>query len=148
MLLISHRGNIDGKNPDRENHPKYILKALDAGYNVEVDIWYTDHGWLLGHDEPKYPAPDTFFKDVCLLETWFHAKNGEAFQRLLNIPIIHCFFHDKDEYALTSHGYVWVYPGAVLLKNSICVLPEQKYNGNLKECAGICSDYPENYKIQ
>mgnify|MGYP001440007744 CR=1 FL=1 len=29
MILISHRGNIKGKNPEMENSPKYIKKALD-----------------------------------------------------------------------------------------------------------------------
>ena len=28
MILISHRGNINGKNPSMENHPDYIKKSL------------------------------------------------------------------------------------------------------------------------
>ena len=27
MILISHRGNIDGKQPELENSPKYILNS-------------------------------------------------------------------------------------------------------------------------
>ena len=37
MKLISHRGNIDGPQPDRENSPNYINEAIEAGYNVEID---------------------------------------------------------------------------------------------------------------
>ena len=29
MLYISHRGNLDGINPELENNPKYISNALD-----------------------------------------------------------------------------------------------------------------------
>ena len=38
MILISHRGNINGPNPEMENNPEYIQKALDLGYDVEVDV--------------------------------------------------------------------------------------------------------------
>ena len=27
MLLKSHRGNISGANPSKENHPDYIIKG-------------------------------------------------------------------------------------------------------------------------
>ena len=29
MILISHRGNINGKIPELENNPKYLQEALD-----------------------------------------------------------------------------------------------------------------------
>ena len=29
QVLISHRGNLNGKNKDRENSPDYIKEALD-----------------------------------------------------------------------------------------------------------------------
>jgi len=32
MILISHRGNIDGKLSEYENNPNYILSAIDLGY--------------------------------------------------------------------------------------------------------------------
>ena len=38
MMLISHRGNINGKKPELENQPQYILKGVLEGYFVEVDI--------------------------------------------------------------------------------------------------------------
>ena len=55
MILISHRGNLDGPKPEKENNPKYIWEALNEGYQVEIDVWY-DKGWWLGHDRPKYKA--------------------------------------------------------------------------------------------
>ena len=38
MILISHRGNLGGKQLNNENNPNYILRALTAGYNVEIAI--------------------------------------------------------------------------------------------------------------
>lgn len=38
MLFISHRGNLDGLNPKRENTKDYIQEAIDKGFQVEVDI--------------------------------------------------------------------------------------------------------------
>jgi hypothetical protein len=57
MILISHRGNISGPNPERENHPDYILEALQAGYEVEIDVWFVDGKFKLGHDGPQYDFP-------------------------------------------------------------------------------------------
>ena len=37
-ILISHRGNVTGPNSDRENHPDYIDRAIEKGFDVEVDI--------------------------------------------------------------------------------------------------------------
>ena len=36
MKLISHRGNIRGPVPGRENAPSYIDCALGNGYDVEI----------------------------------------------------------------------------------------------------------------
>jgi hypothetical protein len=57
MILISHRGNLNGPNPERENHPDYIWEALRAGYEVEIDVWWVEGKFKLGHDEPQYDFP-------------------------------------------------------------------------------------------
>ena len=38
MILIAHRGNVSGPNPEMENNPLYIDRALEKGYDVEIDI--------------------------------------------------------------------------------------------------------------
>ena len=54
MRLISHRGNLTGKYPLLENTPVYIREAVDAGYEVEIDVWGDTKGGLyLGHDGPE-----------------------------------------------------------------------------------------------
>ena len=40
MILISHRGNINGRNPNLENGQRYCQKAIDAGYNVTSTMVY------------------------------------------------------------------------------------------------------------
>ena len=42
MILISHRGNINGKNPKYENKPEYIWESIRKGYHCEVDVWFID----------------------------------------------------------------------------------------------------------
>ena len=59
---------------------------------------------------------------------------------------IHCFWHQNDDYTLTSQGLIWTYPKKLLYLNSICVLPELGYKGDINKCYGICSDYIERHK--
>ena len=139
MILISHRGNVNGKKPQYENGQDYCQEAIDAGYNVEVDVWYTDTWWT-GHDRPQYRVDTDFFLKE---EVWCHAKNIEALYRLLKLKA-HCFFHQNDNVTLTSKGFVWTSPTQQLTDKSICVLPElQRINTIL--CTGICSDFIERY---
>ena len=34
MIYISHRGNTAGKNINMENHPDFISKAIEKGFDV------------------------------------------------------------------------------------------------------------------
>ena len=54
MILISHRGNINGVNLERENTQSYIQEAIDLGYDVEIDVRYIDKKFWLGHDKSDY----------------------------------------------------------------------------------------------
>lgn len=141
MILISHRGNITGPNPERENSKDYILEALKKGYSVEIDIWLIDSKIYLGHDSPEHEIGIEFLKNNLL---WCHCKNIDALQLLLKNNV-HCFFHQEDDVTLTSNGYMWVYPGKKLVSNSVCVMPERGYFGKLDLCYAICSDYVADY---
>lgn len=144
MILISHRGNIDGPNPEKENHPDYINKALEMVSGVEVDVWYTDNTWYLGHDVAQYEVSKDFFYNNNL---WFHAKNINALKQLAVLGV-HYFWHQNDAVALTSRGYFWTFPGSPLTSKSIAVMPELAVGNNFKNCAGVCSDYPLKWKKQ
>ena len=140
MILISHRGNISGRNPDLENNPFYIMNAVRSNFDVEVDVWLVDGKFFLGHDSPEHEVEWRFLKNSYL---WCHAKNKEALSAMLTLGI-HCFWHQNDDYTLTSKGYVWTYPGKETAKQSIIVCNE--FNKDLiGACTGICSDNISSY---
>lgn len=137
MILISHRGNLVIKKPDRENTPAYIQEAINAGFEVEIDVWWHRGAFYLGHDEPLHYVNHDFLKDHML---WCHAKHIEVLPKLLEIGA-HCFFHNVDNATLTSRNYIWTYPGQILTDRSICVLPESiAADYDWKKGAGVCSD--------
>lgn len=137
MIFIAHRGNLHGKNIE-ENNPKYIKNALDAGFDVEVDVRLLDGQLWLGHDEIQYEVSLDFIQNDKL---WVHCKNLEAIWYLID-KNVHCFWHENDACTLTSKGVIWTMIGYPLSPNSICVLPElASYAKNdLFKCYGICSD--------
>ena len=139
MILISHRGILNGKTDD-DNKPKYIEEALSQGFDVEVDVWYIDKQFWLGHDKPQYKVSEGFLEHPNL---WCHAKNIQALYIMDKNYHIHCFWHQKDDVTLTSRGFFWTYPGKELTKSSIAVLPDSKPTVKVK---GICSDYIVNYE--
>lgn len=148
MILISHRGNINGKFESYENEPNYIKKALDNGYDVEVDLWIKDREMFLGHDEPQYGIILSDFWLQQKNRIWWHCKNIEALEFCKDMGkyrIPNFFWHQEDDYTITSNGFIWVYPGKKLNKYSIAVMPELN-NDNIKGCFGVCSDYIEKYK--
>jgi|TARA_B100000900_G_scaffold406739_1_gene418225 hypothetical protein len=143
MILISHRGNINGRNPEMENNPEYIQQALDLGYDVEVDVWGWEDGRLsLGHDFPQYDIDYEFLRQDGI---WCHAKDIVGFYLLSKDKDIHCFSHTRDIVALTTKGYFWSTWRQKMTNKTICVMPPR--NKKLSNyIAGVCSDYIEEYK--
>jgi hypothetical protein len=141
--FISHRGNINGKNPSMENNPAYIDEAISAGYDVEIDIRIMSDKIYLGHDEPQYEVDYKWLADR-YENLWIHCKNVESLD-FVNNARLHWFWHEEDTLTLTSKGYVWVYPGKQPIKNSIAVMPEINED-DVSLCIGICSDQIEKYK--
>lgn len=154
MRLIAHRGNMEGPNPELENSPDYIFKAMDHGFDVEIDVWgvkgeFQDELWL-GHDGPTHRMKDYFghFDYLGDSRIWYHCKNIEA--------VVICneqghggtnfFFHDSDDMTLTSRGQFWTYPNKPLLSNnSICVMPELNNQEVPEYIFGVCSDFVMKY---
>ena len=145
MILISHRGNINGKFESYENDPTYIDNAISKGYDVEVDVWFIDNLLYLGHDKPQYVVELKWFIDR-IDKLWVHCKNVEAVLYFKECDDdMNYFWHEEDTLTLTSQNYLWVFPGKQPIKNSIAVMPEI-YNDDISICLGICSDYLEKYK--
>ncbi len=142
MFLISHRGNIDGRDEARENSIDYVNEALSYGYYVEIDVWKTDTGIYLGHDTPQYEVETNFLRNPLL---WCHAKNQDALFFMIKNGI-HCFWHQNDEFTITNRGYIWQYPCENVYPDSIFLFPELFETEHLYKARGICSDYIKNYE--
>ena len=141
MYLISHRGNVNGIQLENENKPDYLNLAIEKGFDVEVDVRFEYNKFFLGHDNSQYEIDKNFLLNK---KVWCHAKNYEALLALDKINA-HYFWHQEDDYTITSKGYIWTYPGKKLSKISICVLPETS-NYKKIDCLGICSDFIDKYK--
>jgi hypothetical protein len=144
IKLISHRGNVNGKNPNKENSPSYIDAAIKQGYDVEVDVWVEQNLIFLGHDVGCYGVDLDWLMERAS-NLWLHLKNPEAVIYFMTSKFNY-FIHDKDMATLTSKGHVWVYPGFQPIPGSIAVLPEI-YGESVDTNIGICSDYIEMYSI-
>jgi len=145
MILIAHRGNINGRVESLENEPTYIDLAIKKGYDVEVDVWCKDNILWLGHDKPDYDVDFRWVRDR-LSKLWVHCKNVEAviYFKDCGHPVNY-FWHENDTITLTSLNHIWAYPGKQPILNSIAVMPEIN-DDDVNECLGICSDYIKKYK--
>ena len=142
MKIISHRAYIDGEDSEAENNPVAIQALLDSGLHVEIDVWCIDGEYLLGHDSPKYQIQAPFLKQEGL---WCHAKNKHALERMLASGV-HCFWHQKDDYTVTSKGYIWAYPNKETSgTNTVLLFPERFPNINYSKYDFICTDYVNKF---
>jgi len=144
MRLISHRGNLNGPNPSRENRLDYIQEALDMGYDVEIDVWISDTSIYLGHDLPETKVPLEWLLERSE-KLWIHCKNIAAMVYLKEYGELNVFWHEADKITLTSRSFIWAFPGMQPINKSIAVLPEM-YDEPVDNCCGVCSDYISNYR--
>lgn len=143
MKYISHRGNINGPNPDRENDPIYIFEALAQGYDVEIDVWVTNNSMvMLGHDSPMHSVNKKMLQIPGL---WCHAKNIEALNFMLEEKVPNCFWHQGDDVTLTSSGYIWTHSdcNTYTPKSIVCHMdaPTPRDMATYRKTSGVCSDY-------
>ena len=137
LKLISHRGNINGKFVGFENNPNYIDTALGQGFDVEIDIRYTNDKYYLGHDTEQYEI-DLEWLNERKEKLWIHCKNHQAVESFY-LSDYNYFWHHDDDVTLTSKGFIWAHPKIKPLKNSIAVIPESN-NWDVTDCYGVCSD--------
>lgn len=149
MKLIAHRGNINGPDPSKENNSDYIEQAISQGFDVEIDLRYSslDKNLYLGHDEPTYKI-NWFWLGKYKDNLWIHCKNIEALYEFSHgTSGFNYFWHQNDDYTLTSRNYIWTYPGKPYTSKSVIVMPEWNKNVNefvdlrAYDCFGVCSDY-------
>ena len=148
MLIISHRGNLEGENLNTENSPSQIETAINFGYDVEIDLWLIDNDFMLGHDKPEHPISlDWLVSNEKIL--WVHCKNFEAIDYLSKNQInLNYFFHDSDDLTLTSRNFMWIYPKKTYSNNSVIVCKDVDEFANYlkKPPFGVCTDNPHLLK--
>tara|TARA_B100000424_G_C22683458_1_gene374171 strand:- start:54 stop:512 length:459 start_codon:yes stop_codon:yes gene_type:complete len=141
MILISHRGNVDVVNVEKENTKSYIQEAIDLGYDVEIDVRYVDNKFWLGHDKADYEVELEW-----LIERknnlWIHCKNFESLSELLQTDL-KVFYHLKEDYTIISDKHIWAHNLENI--NKKCIIPLINKVDILKwkptPVYGICSDY-------
>jgi len=158
---IAHRGNLYGPNPELENTISHIDSAIGQGFKVEVDVWNINGTMVLGHD---YPSDSDIF-DNYVIDRFFinrsnrlliHCKNGEALAHMIGMTVEHgpafeYFFHDSDDYTLTSQSSIVAYPDKHcplhidVTPTTIAMMPE-RHNTDTTDFNAICTDYPVRYR--
>lgn len=152
MKIISHRGNIRGPVPDKENRPSYIDCAIGNGYEVEVDLRCIDGELWLGHDNPQYKI-DNAWMDKRKEYLWIHCKNLQAAKECQKNNY-NSFCHSQDPFVYTSDGKIWIHNDhtnltffddtiivPVIDKNNVDNFLNNGPKGNNIPFA-ICTDYP------
>ena len=141
--IISHRGNLNGSVPNLENSPDQIISAIQNKLDVEIDVWVVNSEIFLGHDYPQYKIKLRFLKKYKKF-LWLHCKNLEALnffkKQKQNFKY---FWHQSDDFTITSNGYFWTYPKKPTSKNSIIVdLSLDQLSKYKNTVFGVCTDYP------
>jgi hypothetical protein len=145
LSTIAHRGNLRGPEPENENNPDYIDKAIEELFLVEVDIRFVEGSFYLGHDSPEH------FVDL----HWLKERSEFLILHCKNLPCLyllkdqfHCFWHDNDSYTLTTEKKIWTYPNQAVGPDCIIVdleppIKEKIDTWKAKGCYGVCSDYAD-----
>jgi hypothetical protein len=141
-LIISHRGNLYGRNELLENSPEYILAALDEGFDVEIDVWGISDQLFLGHDAPQHPIDHQFLTDPRL---WIHCKNVDGMNLLAHDLSLNIISH-TDGIVFTKDNFLWTAPGFPIRSRSIAVMPELVKSWDISEAYGVCTDIPFSYR--
>ena len=150
MRWILHRGNSAGPN-SVENNPEKMLTLIKDGYEIEIDLWYRDNNFYLGHDAPEYKIEESYLDNSGL---WIHCKDANTLEYMnVNKKYLNYFYHTDEDYVLTSKGYIWCYIGKPALENSVIVMPEKstfsyKWSELISKNCIICSDYLEKDLIE
>ena len=143
--FIAHRGNVSGRFVPDENKPERIDELNAKGVGCEIDVWYTQGSWFLGHDEPQHNVSFEWLMKSLPLRL-YHCKNAAALDKLhlecgrLGYEV-NLFYHTVEDYAITSRGHIVVHPDQMCLPDSIEMMPELSKDRFDRLCPTVvCSD--------
>ena len=142
MKLIAHKGNINGPDPSKENTPEQIEWCIDNGYDVEIDISYNPDKdkFYLGHDEHQHEV-NWWWLAGKSARLCIHCKDLTTLHEFTaNTSGYNYFWHQGDDYTLTSKGQIWASSGKPYKDDTVIVV-ENPEDVKEYDCYGICSDY-------
>lgn len=110
IKFVSHRGNLSGPLPARENDPKYVEEAFSCCDSVEVDVRMVGDKLFLGHDYPQYPVTAAWINEHHA-KLLLHLKDIRSLKFILRHGLRHWhyFCHAGDAFTHTSHGLLWLH---------------------------------------
>ena len=146
LKIISHRGNIKGPQPDKENRPSYIDCAIGNGYQVEIDVNLRDGELWLGHDEPQYKVTHTWIQERSQY-LWLHCKDFESAKECWKYQ---AFCHSGDPFVYTSTAQIWLHGenDNLYTLDDMTIIPviskqeSTSFNTSNGVPFGVCTDYP------
>ena len=138
MKIISHRGNVRGPIPDKENRPRYIDCAIGNGYDVEIDVRLIAGQLWLGHDGPQYKVEHSWLQPRKEY-LWIHCKDLAAAKECWEYQ---SFCHTSDPYIYTTTGKVWLQELSLMVNDAIIPLIDDPIIYLAQKPYAICTDYP------
>lgn len=108
MLIISHRGNVNG--PVSQCERDHVENALLSGFDVEVDVRSNMWRLYVGHDEALYELPREWVRTDIASRLWFHAKDRRCHDALALVGH-RVFMHEDEPYgSVVPDGLAWIHP--------------------------------------
>ncbi len=108
MLIISHRGNLNGPEGSGDCDRDRVLLALRLGFDVEIDVRCHQRECWVGHDEPLYRLSELVVPISARI--WFHAKDLESFRQVVSHGRM-AFAHAVDAFVpVVNTDAIWVHP--------------------------------------
>ena len=142
MKLIAHKGNVNGPDSLKENTPEQIEWCIENGYDVEIDVRYSPEKdkFYLGHDDLQHEI-NWWWLAGKQKNLWIHCKDLFTLHEFTaRTSGYNYFWHQRDDYTLTSKGQIWASPAQDYNKDTVRVIEDPE---EVKEydCYAICSDY-------
>ena len=142
MKLIAHKGNVNGPDSLKENTPEQIEWCIENGYDVEIDVRYSPEKdkFYLGHDDLQHEI-NWWWLAGKLEHLWIHCKDLTTLHEFTsNTSGYNYFWHQGDDYTLTSKCQIWASSGKPYKEDTVIVV-ENPEDVKEYDCYGICSDY-------
>lgn len=163
MRLISNLGNIKGREPEKENTPDHIDRAIILGYDVLVELkkedleddikmfWFLERGHRLwfSYDRMLFERMAERLSEFCIIKT-------RLIEHITSGPYNKLKVHQSWRTVSSGKGpaeCLFLSPGYQLpdYGRAVIYLPEEagpdEYDFvDLKSAYGICSNEIEGYK--